>query len=142
MGKTHFADIPDNVFAAYIGSAASGATNTAQTIGWFLAPADCKLESAYIVASAAAWTGAATNYQNLRVINKGTAGAGTTEMALLSVSSTAITVGSGAALAITPSSTAANLLASSGDVICYTIAQSGDGQVYPIHHVHLLFSFQ
>lgn len=61
---------------------ASVATNTDQEIASFVAPHDMKLEAAYI-AFIAAMTGAAANYLKFSIVNKGTDGAGTTEMAAM-----------------------------------------------------------
>jgi len=141
MGKTLFADIPGNRFSVALEAAASGATNTAQSIGYFVAPANIKLEQV-LGAFEAAWTGQATNFQTTSVVNLGTSGAGTTAMASLAWSSTDIAVGSGAVKEIPLSSTPANLLASSGEVIIYKIAAASSGQAYPKHHVTLEFSYQ
>ncbi len=120
---------------------ASGATNTDQEIASFVAGEDMKLRAAYI-AFIAALTGAATNYPKFSIVNKGTDGTGTTEMASLSFSSTAVTAGASAPKAFTLSATAANLLISAGEIVAINVTQQGSGKAYPIGYPSAHFSLQ
>lgn len=120
---------------------ASGATNTDQEIAAFVAGEDMKLRAAYI-AFIAALTGAATNYPKFSIVNKGTDGTGTIEMAALEFSSTGITAGAGAPKAFTLSATAANLLISAGEIVAIKVAQQASGKVYPVAYPSAHFSLQ
>lgn len=141
MAKTLFGDrmagfkLPIN-----LGALASGATNTDQEIASFRAPHDMKLAAAYAVLIAAL-TGAATNYANFNIVNKGTAGAGTTIMAALAFTS-GVEVAAEAPKAFTLSATAANLLISEGDVIAIAALHGGAGAVYPIGNFSGHFTMQ
>lgn len=140
MGKFMFADIPGNRFCIQQ-ELASGATNTAQELCYFVPDKDIKLLGAYLAVEAA-MTGAATNYPSFYIKNRGTAGAGTTEMAVLDFSSTAVAIGSGDMGAFTNNATAASLLASSGEVISIGVAVDGTGKAYPKSHVTVWFEYQ
>ncbi len=142
MGKTLFADrmagfkLPINLAVL-----ASGATNTTQEIASFVAPHDMKLAAAFI-ALIAALTGAATNHISFNVYNKGTAGTGTTLMATLAFSSTAVTTAAGAPKALTLSATAANMLLSEGEIVSIQALPVASGQVYPICYPSVHFTLQ
>lgn len=120
---------------------ASGATNTNQELASFVAGEDMKLRAAYI-AFIAAFTGAATNYPKFSIVNKGTDGTGTTEMAALEFSTTGVTAGAGAPKAFTLSATAANLLISAGEIVSIKVAQQASGEAYPIGYPSAHFSLQ
>ena len=120
---------------------ASGATNTAQEKITFVAGEDMVLRAAYLM-FIAALTGAATNHQKISIVNKGTDGAGTVEMAALVFSSTAVVAAAGVPLAMTLSATAANLLLAAGEMVSIKVAQAGSGQTYDISYPSAHFSLQ
>lgn len=139
MGKFIGADQPGLVLAHYFEAAASGATNTAQSLGYFVAPKDIRVKSVTMVPEAA-WTGQATNYQTVSVINLGTAGAGTSPVATLAWSSTAVSAGSCAPKALTVSTTYDDV--SEGEVLLVTVVATSSGQAYPPFHVTMTYEFQ
>lgn len=143
MGKSLLADrMAGFKLPAYLGALASGATNTDQEIARFVAPHDMKLAAAYGV-FIAALTGAATNYIKFSIVNLGTAGSGTTEMAALDFLSTAITVAAMAPKAFTlEATTVANLLISAGEVVSIKAAHQGTGVAYPIGSFFAHFTMQ
>jgi len=138
MGKKLASDIPGLEFGMVLEGAASGATNTDQEVGYFVAPFDLKITGAYI-SFKSAFTGAATNYPKMSLINRSNSDA---EMAALSFSSTGVKCGAKDSVAMNLSDTAANLLASKGDVITYNIAQQGNGKAYPANYCTLIFERQ
>lgn len=120
---------------------ASGATNTNQEIASFVAGEDMKLRAAYI-AFIAAMTGAATNFPTFSLVNKGTDGTGTTEMAALAFDASTVTAGANAPKALTLSATAANLLISAGEIVSIKVLQGASGKVYPVGYPSAHFSLQ
>lgn len=78
MGATYFADIPGALIATARVPSHAAATATEQ---WpiFCAPFACKVRQIDIIPQAAV-TGDNTNYTELNLLNKGSAGAGTTEI--------------------------------------------------------------
>ncbi len=138
MGKCKASDIPGLEFSAAMEAAASGATNTDQEVGYFTAPFDLKLTGAYL-AMEAAMTGAATNYPKISLVNRSNSDA---EMAAIEFNATGITCAAKGSVAMTISTTAADLLADKGDVISLVIAQQGSGKAYPISHPTLYFERQ
>ncbi len=139
MGKFLAADQPGLTFAHYFEAAASGATNTAQALGYFRAPKDIKVLSVHMVPEAA-WTGQATNYQTVSLVNFGTAGAGTTAVASKAFSSTAVSAASGAPTAITVNTD--NDEVSEGEVLYVKVAATSSGQAYPAFHVTMTYEYQ
>jgi len=80
MGKTRFADnLAGGRLASMVYTAAAGAGDASKSWPVFCAPDDCKVLQVQIVPQATI-TGADTNSANLNLINKGSAGAGTTEL--------------------------------------------------------------
>ena len=81
MGKTRFADNAAGMrltAQSYIPAALAGDATKSTPI--FCAPDNCKVLQVQVVAQADI-TGQATDYFNLNLINKGSSGAGTTELA-------------------------------------------------------------
>jgi len=126
-----------------LGALASGATNTAQEVARFVAPHAMKLAAAYAI-FIAALTGAATNYVSIWIRNKGTDGAGTTEMATLAFSSTAVVAPADGPKALTiETTTVANLLVAAGEVVSVKIGTGGgSGAAYPIGTFFAHFTMQ
>jgi hypothetical protein len=124
-----------------LGQLASGATNTTQDEARFVAPHDMKLEAAYAIFIAALTGGHATNYTKFKLINVGTAGAGTVEMASLSFTS-GITVAADTPKAFTLNTTAANLLLSAGEAVQLVALPLESGLAYPIGNFSAHFTMQ
>jgi len=139
MGKRLAGDIPGLEFAHYFEAGASGATNTDQTLGYFVAPADIRVKGAKLVFEAAL-TGAATNYPKFSIVNLGTAGAGTVAAAALAFSSTAVLAGSEAPVAMTVDTDYDEV--SKGEVMALKVAQQASGKVYPAFHGTMWYEFQ
>jgi len=127
---------------AYLGALASGATNTDQEVARFVAPHDMKLAAAYAL-FIAALTGADTQNIKFTIVNLGTAGVGTTEMAALDFEGTAIAIAAMAPKAFTlEATTVANLLISAGEAISVKAVHQGTGQAYPIGSFFAHFTLQ
>lgn len=139
MGKFLAADAPGLVISHYFEAGASGATNTDQTLGYFVAPKDLRVKGAKLVFEAAL-TGAANNYPKFSIVNLGTAGAGTAEIAALAFSSTAVEAGSCAPVAMTVDTDYDEV--SEGEVIVLKVAQQGNGKAYPAFHGTMWYEFQ
>lgn len=139
MGKRIAADIPGLEFAHYFEAGASGATNTDQVLGYFVAPADIKVKSAHLVFEAAL-TGAATNYPLFKIVNLGTVGAGTDAVASLAFSSTAVTAGSCAPAEMAVGEDYEDV--SEGEVLALAVAQQASGKVYPQFHGTMVYEYQ
>jgi len=127
-------------FPINLRSLASGATNTTQEFANYVVQHDMKLAAAYATLIASL-TGAATDYANFNIVNKGTAGTGTTIMASLAFTS-GITATLEIPKAFTLSTTAANLLLSSGEIVAVAAKGGGAGAVYPIAHFVAHFTMQ
>lgn len=105
------------------------ATDAEDTTTLFEAPFALTLTAASYVPDTAI-TGAATNNRKVAVVNKGAAGAGTTEMASLTFDDGV----DGVAFdekALTLSGTAANLNAAAGDIIAWASTAPGSGLADP-----------
>lgn len=139
MGKFLGADQPGLVISNYFEAGASGATNTDQTLGYFVAPKDIRIKEVNLVFEAAL-TGAATNYPLFTLTNLGTAGAGTTAVASLAFSSTGVTAGSCAPVAMTVDASADEV--SENEVLVLRVTQQASGKVYPAFHGTMAYEFQ
>lgn len=78
----------------------------------------------------AAITGQATNFRTFRLVNKGAAGAGTTEVASLAFSAGGVTAAAFDEKAITLG-VAANLLVAEGDILAWDEVVTGTGLASP-----------
>jgi hypothetical protein len=143
MSKTLFGDkMAGFKLPIDLGALASGATNTTQESATvFVAPHDLKLAAAYAIFISALTGGSAANYIGFSIINKGTDGNGTTEMARLNFTS-AITVDDDVPKAFTLSTTAANLLLSAGEAVAVYALPVASGLAYPIGNFSVHFTMQ
>ena len=85
-------------------------------------------------------TGAETNYRVLQVFNRGADGAGTTAIAELAFSTTAVVATALDEKAITLSGTAANLDVAKGDIVSFLSTHVGTGLADPGGTVRIKFS--
>jgi hypothetical protein len=140
MGKTRGADNLAGVkFPLMFTEFASGATNTNQDIQ-VQTPDYIKVEAVRLRMEAA-MTGAATNYPKMSLVNRGTNGVGTTEIAAISFNATSVVCASAGYVDLTLSTIAANLLLTPGEILSAVIAQQASGKVYPICQISIGFSF-
>ena len=125
-----------------IGPAASAAATTADNEYFGFVP------NLDITVTAVKWlpeeavTGAATNYVTHKLRNLGTAGSGTTDVASLAFSTTAVTASAKVPKAITLSSTATDLDVSAGEVLEWLVDASGSGLACPKGTLHIWYKFQ
>lgn len=125
MGASFLSGVPGTHHAeAVIEAVAAGDATEEQVI--FVAPFDCILESVSITADAAV-TGNNTNTKNLNVVNKGSAGVGSTELANLDLATGTDLV---AADEKSLGTVASNTLAE-GDVVALEIEKVGTGVAIP-----------
>lgn len=89
------------------------------------APFRCTVTGAYFIPTAAA-TGHTTNYATLTVTNKGAAGSGTTEVAVLALTS-GVDLAAFDEKALTLSTTAASLNLAEGDIVSVAVTKAGTG---------------
>lgn len=140
MGKSRGADnLAGAKFPMNFEAFASGNTNTDQDVQLHVHDY-IKVEQVYLRMEAA-MTGAATNFPKFSVINRGTNGVGTTEVAALNFNATSVVCASAGYVELTLSTTAANLLVTPGQILSAVIAQQASGKVYPISQVSLGYSF-
>lgn len=78
--------IPGNRVGTQVHAPAHAAATASEYLVAFVAPFDCRLKAVYFVPFAAV-TGANTNTTHLNVINKGSAGSGSTELGALDLTS-------------------------------------------------------
>lgn len=93
------------------------------------APFDCKITSVTYTPEAAS-TGDNTHYRTYTLVNKGSAGAGTTVIATLALT-TGVDLVASDEKAATLSATAADLLVTAGDVLAWVSTPTGNGLVDP-----------
>jgi len=96
-----------------------------KTFSLFVAPYDCTVESVEYIPDASI-TGANTDTRKVSVINKGSAGAGTTEVAGLQFNS-GVNATAFDSKAVTLSGTSANLNLTAGDVVSWKSEAVGNG---------------
>jgi len=127
MGKTLFADNPAMVLAInshHPGKAAATATESRPV---FVAPADCYIIALDVIPQATI-TGADTNSTNLNLIDKGTAGTGSTELANRDYVSGTNSTGFVKQSIYAPASP---LEVSAGNVLAIELEKVGDGLIIP-----------
>lgn len=93
------------------------------------APFDCKITSVTYTPEAAS-TGDNTNYRTYTLVNKGSAGSGTTVIATLALT-TGVNLVAFDEKAATLSATASDLLVTAGDVLAWVSTHTASGLVDP-----------
>jgi hypothetical protein len=141
MGKSRGADYLSGAkFSLNFTEFASGATNTAQDLQMQMH--DYANIASVRLRMEAAMTGAATNYPKVSLINRGTDGVGTTEIAEISFSSTGVVCASAGYVDLTLSATAADLEVDPGEILSAVIAVQGTGKAYPISQMSIGYTFR
>jgi hypothetical protein len=140
MGEKIHGDIPGMVQAFHT-ELASAASNATAQVGYFVAPCDIRLKQAALT-FLAAFTGQATDHPSWNVTNLGQAGTGAVKMAERVFATTAHAVAAKCSIDLTLSDTAANRLASKGDIIVVNRAVVGDGKVSDKIWPTLIWEFQ
>jgi hypothetical protein len=124
MGSTKQSDIPGNHHEKVIPTASvasDGADTLYQPIMYVRQNSTFKAAHWFASASQA---GHGTNYRILKVVNRGSAGSGTTVVASYALTAS---LAANKAAAFTNSTTAANLSLTTGDVLAYVTTSAGDG---------------
>jgi len=91
-----------------------------------VAPCDLWVKAVYAVFTDGSVTGQDTNYKSINIINEGSDGSGSTEIASIDFTN-GIDATQNAPTALTLSGTAANLLIDEGEVVTAQYAKTGDG---------------
>ncbi|MGE3620752.1 MAG: hypothetical protein AB7L84_09845 [Acidimicrobiia bacterium] len=103
----------------------------------FRAPFRCTITGIYMLPTAAA-TGHTTDNATVTALNKGAAGAGTTEVASLALAN-GVDLAAFDQKDVTLSTTAASLNLAEGDVLSFAIAKGGTGLATPAMTVGVLY---
>lgn len=142
MGSTPQADVPGNLYLHTV-FYPSRASADADSILPFMGPGQAIDLIAAEVEFGAAQVGSATNYADIKIVNKGTASAGTAVLASRSFSATTANLAANVAGSMTPSATSsAAPHKASSERLAVSYDKNGNGIDLVAHAVHMAYRYR